>query len=164
MGTREPAASNHFSFGRLLRAWTPVVLVMSSIVLFSSIEGGGRVWPVIFAHQDKALHFVVYAIFGSLLMRALWLSDERLARPATLVVMLCFVSGFGSFDEFYQGGVPYRMPDVWDWFVDCVGGGVGGSLMLSLLWFRRVARDRQGGPDRELEPSMMSDSSGPAPL
>lgn len=128
----------------VLMAWSPVLVLMALIVSFSSLEGGRWAVPMTFEHQDKVLHLLVYGGLGGLLMRALWLSDERLEHPSTLIVVLCFVSGFGGFDEFYQGGIPYRTPDLWDWLVDCVGGVVGGSLVLGVLWIRRKASIDRG--------------------
>ena len=139
---------------RLFRAWTPVLVMMGAIVLLSSIEGGRVVLPPAFPHQDKVLHLIVYGCLGLLLMRALWHSSPNFERPATLWVVFFLVTGFGSFDEYYQGGVPYRSPDVWDLLMDCVGGLLGGvAMFLGLaLRFRPSTRSHPRlGPGTQAE-------------
>lgn len=137
---------------RLLHAWLPPLALMLLIVLLSSIQGQPRADWLDFPHRDKVLHLSIYSVLGALLLRALWMSHGRLARPAVLVVAVLLVSGFGAFDEFYQGLVPYRSPDLWDWVFDCVGGALGATAVLGWrLQARRagvaVARSPEQQPD-----------------
>ncbi|MEO1273004.1 MAG: VanZ family protein [Myxococcota bacterium] len=122
----------------LWRAWLPPLALMLVIVLLSSIQGQPRADLFDFPHRDKVLHLSIYAVLGALLLRALWMTHPRLARPAVLLVVVCWASGFGAFDEFYQGLVPYRSPDVWDWAFDSLGGLLGGGWALG--WRLRTRR------------------------
>lgn len=137
---------------RWLRAWGPPVCLMVLIVLLSSIQGSPRPSMFNFPHQDKVIHATVYANLGALWMRALWLSHPRLAHPRTVLVAVLVVSGFGAFDEFYQGSVPYRSPDLLDWVADC-SGGLLGAVAVALWRKRRNAPTHAPSPHSPDDPN-----------
>jgi VanZ family protein len=68
-----------------------------------------------FPGLDKALHFMVYAIFGILLARA----------GRGFAVAWCVGMAWGILDEYYQSFVPGRSPDGTDWIADALGVAFG---------------------------------------
>lgn len=70
------------------------------------------------------MHFLVYAILGLLVARAMDVLPGHVARLAAIVVG---VSLFGAMDEWHQGFIPGRFPDVRDWVADSVGGIAGAT-------------------------------------
>ena len=70
------------------------------------------------------MHFLVYAILGLLVARAQNVVPRRFAQLAAIVIG---VSLFGAMDEWHQGFIPGRFPDVRDWMADTVGGIAGAT-------------------------------------
>ena len=75
---------------------------------------------------DKLVHFVEYGVAGAL---SLWCYNLR------VIFAFLGLSLLAAADEFTQGFVPSRNPDVLDWLCDC-GGGLTG-IMGAFLWTRR---------------------------
>ena len=75
-------------------------------------------------NSDKVVHFLVYAVLGLLVARAKDVMPRQLARVAAVVIG---VSLFGAMDEWHQGFIPGRFPDVRDWMADTVGGIAGAT-------------------------------------
>lgn len=95
--------------------WSLVILSLTSIPnLQVSVPKG----------SDKWAHFVVYAVLGVLVARAAEVIPRRVALLAAVVLG---VSLFGAIDEWHQGFIPGRSPDVRDWMADSAGGLVGAT-------------------------------------
>lgn len=97
----------------LARRWAYAVVVASLIVIASSrsaVEG-----PKI-EHFDKIVHFSVYGLLGTLVVRAL-------GRPRAIWAVV-LVSGFGVSDELHQSFTPDRSMELADWVADTLGATV----------------------------------------
>lgn len=75
--------------------------------------------------SDSWAHFLVYAVLGVLVTRAVELMPRR---AALFVAVVIGISLFGAIDEWHQRFIPGRFPDLVDWIADSVGGAVGATL------------------------------------
>ena len=119
----------------MLRRWGPVILWAAIILVSTSIPGPAL--PAGPTGSDKAGHFVMYAVLGALAIRA-GLAEGRRPTP-TLALTLAAIALFAAVDEWHQGFVPDRMPEVADWVADVAGATVG-AASTALLTLRRSAR------------------------
>ena len=86
--------------------------------------------PVMFVHQDKAVHFLAYAVMGLLAWR---LFAHHIAVPIWIwFATVAFCSLYGMSDEYHQSFVDGRTSEVLDWLADTLGAAIAGSLM----WYR----------------------------
>lgn len=88
-------------------------------ILFLLLSDGSQE-PSLFSHiphLDKLVHFSLFLIWTLLLT----LSSTRL----TAVVMLVALVLFAGATEYLQQFVIYRSPDIYDAFVDVLGGVIG---------------------------------------
>ena len=119
----------------MARRWAPVVAWATVILLSTSIPGPAL--PPGPPGSDKLGHFVMYAILGLLAIRAALAHQRGAARSAVLT--LAAIGVFAAIDEWHQGLVPGRVPDVADWVADMAGATLGaGSTAFFTL--RRSAR------------------------
>ncbi len=90
------------------------------------------------ASHDKLDHCVAFAGLAFLLVWTWWVCSGRLRPWAAMCVALAY----GALDEWLQGLVPTRVPDVWDWIADVVGAGFGTAIaMVTITWvLRRTTR------------------------
>ena len=70
---------------------------------------------------DKLIHFLEYALLGFFLIRAMRItfSHHNLAVLSVAAVVIAGI--YGASDEFHQGFVPGRSPDMLDWAADSLG-------------------------------------------
>jgi len=82
--------------------------------------------------SDKTGHFGAYAGLALLAVRAV--GGGLPCRVVLRVAALAFViaAGYGAFDELHQWFVPGRSADVFDWFADATGVGIG--IGVCWLW------------------------------
>jgi len=102
-----------FSKSLSLRRWAFVMAVAGLIVVASS--RGAVAGPPI-DHFDKVVHFSVYGLLGTLVVRAL--GHRR------WVLAVVIVSLFGASDEWHQSFVPGRAMEFGDWVADTLGAAV----------------------------------------
>ncbi len=115
--------------------WTPVIIWAGVILASTSLPG--QAVPPGPPGIDKAGHFLVYALLGILAIRAALAG--RGAPMRTIAMTLAAVGAFAAVDEWHQGFIPGRFPDVADWIADVAGATVGiGSTALFTL--RRSVR------------------------
>ena len=96
--------------------------------------------PLVAGHHDKLVHWIAFAGLAFLLTWAFWTYWGRL-RPW---VVLGMAGTYGLLDEWLQGFVPSRVPQLWDWIADVVGAGFGTVMaMATILW---VLRRNTGRP------------------
>lgn len=115
--------------------WTPVIAWATTILIATSLPS--QAVPSGPAGIDKAGHFGVYAVLGVLAMRAAL--TARMAPVKRIVIVVAAASAFAALDEWHQGFIPGRYPDVADWVADVAGVTVGVGSM-ALFTFRRSAR------------------------
>lgn len=84
-----------------------------------------RIIPPLFPHSDKISHFIEYAIFGFLLLRALNSSKEKFKglNLRTIAVVLAFL--YAMTDELHQYFVPGRFMELADLLADGLGAWAG---------------------------------------
>lgn len=103
------------------RAWLwPVVI---AVLIFTASSRSSVAGPKI-PHFDKAVHFSVYGLLGTLACRAI--SGRRGAWWA-----LAAVSAYGATDELHQHFVPGRSTELADWVADTAGAAI------AILMYRR---------------------------
>ena len=119
----------------MARRWGPAVVWAAVILLSTSIPG--PTLPPGPAGADKIAHFLAYGILGLLALRAALAHGGSWGR--TIALTLAGIAMFAAVDEWHQGLVPGRLPDVADWVADMAGATFGaGSTMYFTL--RRSAR------------------------
>ena len=103
------------------------------------------------ATHDKLDHCVAFAGLAFLLVWSWWVCAGRLRPWAVMGV----AATYGALDEWLQGLVPTRVPDVWDWVADVVGAGSGTVMaMVTILWvLRRTAGRPAAQPPAPETPS-----------
>jgi VanZ family protein len=79
--------------------------------------------PAGVAHLDKVQHVVAFAALAALLCAA----AASYVHPSWRLYAGVFgvVALYGALDEWSQGLIDYRYPDVLDWVADVVGAAVG---------------------------------------
>lgn len=85
--------------------------------------------PHLFPHQDKLVHFALYAIMGWLAWRFL----RHLFEQKTVLIWatIGFCSLYGITDEYHQSWVANRTSDPWDWLADTLGAAVAAVWVAS---------------------------------
>ncbi len=86
---------------------------------------------------DKVGHFLVFGLLATLLCRLG--QGWRAAGWALLAASL-----FGMTDEWHQGFVPGRAPDVFDWVADTLGAALAVTLYAGWPAYRRVLEMKLG--------------------
>jgi VanZ family protein len=87
---------------------------------------------------DKVVHFSVYGLIGTLVLRALGGKRWGLA--------VVIVSLFGMSDEIHQYFTPGRSMDFADWVADTLGATVAVTLYTKWSWYRgKLENSPQGG-------------------
>lgn len=118
---RAVASAQPFLFYR----WAYVTAIAGLIVIASSrsaVEG-----PKI-EHFDKVVHFSVYGLLGTLVVRA-W------GRPRAIWAVVA-VSAFGVSDELHQYFTPGRSMEFADWVADTAGAVVAVWAYTRWTWYR----------------------------
>ncbi len=92
--------------------------------------------------SDHTGHFIGYAIFGALLLRAFAGASWRGVTANAAAWSLVAASLYGISDELHQHFVPGRTPDVHDWAADTWGAAAAiGVLLVAALVLRRRSRE-----------------------
>ncbi len=106
-------------------AWMTIIFIQSSISYLEVPDIG-------FSAQDKAIHIVVYAILGWLLIRALLFQSHEKIRKNAIWIALVIGCFYGMTDEIHQAFVPGRFADAGDLIADFLG-----VFSISGLYFYR---------------------------
>lgn len=121
-------------------AWPAVLAAMILVASGQSVEGT----PSLFEGSDKVIHFFVFGLLATLVLRtgAVWCRRTWRGWIAIAVVAV-----FGGLDEFRQSFTPGRCVEFADWAADTLGATVavcaylfwGGyrALLEMPLWARR---------------------------
>ena len=118
-----------------LKLWPPVIAYAILIFWVSSLE---RPFGIRFEgwHIDKLIHFLEYAVFGFLLVRAISGSDAKISGKTAIMIAFLIGSFYGLTDELHQSVVPGRFATISDFIVDCIG-----SLAGAIIWGRKHGKD-----------------------
>ena len=145
------------SYTARARNWSPVLIWMITIFLFSSdLFSAANTTPLIApilsslfpdlqaSHLEnlilairKLAHLSEYFILAWLLMRALLAEHSTPSRGRRLVYCIVWVVVYAISDELHQAFVPSRTASVGDVLIDALGGVLGS------LWFH--LRNRHSG-------------------
>ena len=114
---------------KVLKYWLPVVIWSLVIFYFSSLPTAPitKVYWREFVIK-KSAHVVEYAIYATLMYRALKESGVDKKEAGVYSVILAFI--YGISDEFHQSFTPGRDPRLRDIFFDTMGA----SLAIYALW------------------------------
>lgn len=85
--------------------------------------------PFLFPHSDKVVHFFVFGLLATLVIRtrAVW---RRVTWRGWIAIAA--VSAFGILDEFRQSFTPGRSVEVADWMADTLGACL--AVCVYLFW------------------------------
>jgi VanZ family protein len=121
----------------LLWLWLPVALDAALIFYLSSIP---RLPSPPGPFSDKHFHFASFAVFSTLLVRAL--AGERTRAVTGRVALLAFALAtlYGVTDEFHQSFVPGRTSSVADLVADALGAAAAAGVLLAWAIIRRRRR------------------------
>jgi VanZ family protein len=91
-------------------------------------------------HLDKVAHAAAFA--GLAFLACVGVASFRPITPLLLAGLLGALAFYAGFDEFTQGWVRHRTPDLRDWLADLVGmlAGVGAFLLARRVLHRAAAR------------------------
>lgn len=109
---------------KFIKLWFPLALYAILIFWSSSLEQPIFIKPEL-KHSDKVVHFIEYAVFGFLLIRAIRNSDEKISRKAAILLTFILGSFYGFTDELHQSVVPGRYACVYDFIFDSLGTFAG---------------------------------------
>ena len=100
--------------------------------------------------SDKVVHFSVYGLLATLVLRAILQSKGEIVRHAAWLSIV-LVSLYGVSDEWHQSFTPGRSVEFADWLADTLGGALAVSLYSLWPWYRRMLEFRIGGSKPRLE-------------
>ncbi|MDY6855663.1 MAG: VanZ family protein [Thermodesulfobacteriota bacterium] len=103
--------------------WFPVLFLCLVIFIQSS-------YPAVeelprFPYVDKLIHFLVYALLGSLFIRGFKNSRYKYNVKFIAMTSILLTGLYGLSDEIHQHYVLYRTADIWDGLFDFFGGVFG---------------------------------------
>lgn len=90
---------------------------------------------MIFAHGDKIVHFFVFGLLATLIVRLRLVQRNR---TAAVMIAVGLTSLFGVSDELHQAFTPGRSCDVFDWITDTSGALVAVWCYLRWTNYRKV--------------------------
>ncbi|MGH8020749.1 MAG: VanZ family protein [Opitutaceae bacterium] len=97
---------------------------------------------------DKFVHFSIYGLFATLLVRVVF---HRTRRWRGALAVIALVSLYGVSDEFHQSFTPGRSVELADWMADTLGAGVAAISYCFWPAYRRALETRATWPMRKRE-------------
>lgn len=125
------------------RAWVWAGLWGLGILLLTSLPREAFASLPTFGVTDLVVHALMYMPLAVLVLRALDVSNPRMAIAGLVVYAAAICSAFAAFDELHQYPIPGRFADVRDWLADCVGIGVGLAVGAATAGYGRRRRERE---------------------
>ncbi len=120
--------------------WLAPLCLMAAITALSN--GPIEVpMPDLFGSQDKAIHFLVYGLLATTILRVPPLARRPHLAPWWALIV---ASLFGMSDEMHQGFVPGRSMDIYDWLADTTGAALAAFLYRDFIWYRKFLEFRVG--------------------
>lgn len=117
-----------------MKLWVPVVGYMALIFALSSIANPPALAQ---APPDKALHFLLYAGLGALVVRAMAGGFGRPVTIRTAVVAVVVSALYGATDEIHQHFVPPRQMEALDLAADGIGAAASALALYAASAIRR---------------------------
>lgn len=109
---------------RFVIYWLPVIIYAIAIYVVSSIQQPLKSIEF-FPYSDKLLHFLEYAIFAFLMIRALCSLRSNHKILYLRIAAVAIVVFYGFTDEIHQCFVPQRDMSIFDLLSDSLGALVG---------------------------------------
>lgn len=129
---QDNAATERLAEGNTLRrGWAIAWPILLAGLIFLASSRSHVVSPGLTRVDDKAAHFFVYGLLGTLVCR---LGCGWRSAWWSLVV----VSLYGASDEWHQSFVPGRFADVRDWVADTIGAAIAIALYRGWPWYRQL--------------------------
>ena len=116
-------------FQKILKYWLPVFIwafIIFSFSAYPTIRTSEIQWKDFFV--KKSLHIIEYAIFASLLYRAI--RKEGVIGKKAALYSIFFSVLYGLSDEFHQNFTPGREPK----FRDVIFDTIGSFLAIYIIW------------------------------
>ncbi len=129
------------------RAWLWAGLWGLGILLLTSLPREAFASLPTFGVTDLVVHALMYVPLAVLVLRALELSNPRMAIAGLVVYAVAICAAFAAFDELHQYPIPGRFADVRDWLADCVGIGAGLTVGAVVAGYRRRRRELLAASD-----------------
>ena len=109
----------------------PVIALCTFIFWQSSYPG--IISEPLFPHDDKVIHFVIYALLAILTARYLTAEKPFWSFTKIKIIAILFACLFGLSDEIHQAFVPARYASISDVLANCAGSIAGCFFYLSFL-------------------------------
>lgn len=122
--------------------WVYPIALAATVVAAS---GQGEVAAPAIVNFDKLVHFSVFGLLATLVLRML----GRRSLPVAVVL----VSVFGASDELRQSLTPGRTMDLSDWIADTAGAVVAVAAYSVWPWYRRLLETPLFARKRRVEKS-----------
>lgn len=127
---------------RKVSAFLPAALYYGLIYALSDRPIRGI--PLLFPLQDKIFHFLLYAVFGLLLIRGV--NRVRAGKAVRFAVLVILGIAAAGLDEFHQSFVPSRTADWADAAADVLGVLAAWGVARLYLRLRPSYPWKRGGP------------------
>jgi len=121
---------------KALSLWGPVLFFAAIVFFLSSLSDPIGEPP--FRFFDKVAHMMEYAIFATLLFRALNGTLKRRDFFWIALLTIVITVGYGMSDEFHQAFVPTRRSEVKDLAAD----GFGAVMAMMIIFIKRKILSR----------------------
>lgn len=115
---------------QLLSAWLPPAV--HCLLIFIASARASLPGMHAFAHQDKLLHGLAYAVLGALFYRALKLTLPPRFSGLAVPLSIAMATLYGLSDELHQHFVPGRTAELSDLGADFLGSLIG--VLLTRRW------------------------------
>ena len=128
--------------------WLPVILLAVAIFIQSSLPTP-KMLPRFYL-SDKLLHVTVYAILAALCYRALRRASPIKNKPFLQLTLTAVIMAalYGASDEWHQSFVDSRQADIFDFFADVIGSGMGAFFYSRLVGHLNPTQDPHSLIDR----------------
>lgn len=116
-----------------------------ALMLTVSVASAGPVAPAtpdavrVLPHFDKIVHFFVFGLLATLILRSV---SGGVGALAAAVIAVGVTSLFGLADEFHQSTNPVRFFSWWDWVADTAGAVVAVAAYCGWAAYRRALESR----------------------
>jgi len=118
---------------KFIRFWLPVILWMMVIFVFSSRQKVALTDSYTLSFLFfKTLHIIEYAFLFIVSFRA-FKNTSSFKLKYVFIAAFLFTALYAMTDEMHQLYVPTREGKVRDVIIDCIGGGVGWIILLTVF-------------------------------
>jgi len=106
------------------------------VFIFWQSSYPGIISEPLFPHDDKVLHFGIYAILAILAARNLAVEKPLWSPTKIKIIAILFACLYGLSDEIHQAFVSDRHSSAWDLFANCAGSIAGCVFYMKFIYKR----------------------------